>query len=98
MVTPDIFSISSGRYIVVSESILSISTTEIPITPIRKPIAVSKTVLGDDFSAATSGRSTTSTPPALVILTISVGATFANDFQTSQANSALFDLITTSSN
>ena len=61
-------------------------------------IAVSKTVLGDDFSAATSGRSTTSTPPALVILTISVGATFANDFPTSQANSALFDLITTSSN
>lgn len=57
------------------------------IIPTIKPIAVSKKVLGEDFFVVTSGRSTTSTPPGFVILTISCGAIEMKDLATFHENS-----------
>ena len=70
--------------------------SETSITPSTKPIALSNTVRGAVFSPATSGRSTTSTPPALVMRTISVGATFANASAIRQANAGSVEVTTTS--
>ena len=71
--------------------------TEITITPSTKPIALSNPVLGAVFSGATSGRSTTSTPPALVMRMISVGATVANASAIRQASFGSAEVTTTSS-